>query len=271
MVNNGENTLFWKDLWLGDTLLCEELPHLFSFILNEDASVADWRGLALSEDDMALPLSVQAFQEFERLQNMVVAPNTPVLNHDIKQFVWGGTDYTAAKYYQFMFSRVSCEKGITMIWKTKCLPKLKVFLWLMFNDRLNTKDLMMRKHWQVPDGTNHVLCSHSRLEDREHLFFSCPFAVSCWAFIGVFWDTTRPMLDRVDSVKRSFAGPCFMEAFACVSWKIWKIRNEAIFQSVQPSFRRWKVKFHADMLLHQFRVKSSVIQNLLLWIRQLDS
>jgi hypothetical protein len=39
-------------------------------------------------------------------------------------------------------------------------------------DRLNTKELMQRKNWQVQDGVFCVLCSQHAEESRDHLIFS---------------------------------------------------------------------------------------------------
>jgi hypothetical protein len=56
---SGETILFWKDFWLPNELCCDRFPRLFSFALNEDATVKKvvLNGLA---DLFALPLSVQA-------------------------------------------------------------------------------------------------------------------------------------------------------------------------------------------------------------------
>jgi hypothetical protein len=56
------------------------------------------------------------------------------------------------------------------LWKSKCLPKLKFFAWLLIMDRLNTKDLMSRKHWHIEGGVNCVLCTGNVGETRDHLF-----------------------------------------------------------------------------------------------------
>jgi hypothetical protein len=50
------------------------------------------------------------------------------------------------------------------------MPKLKVFDWLLFLDRLNTKDIMARKCWQIEGGVNCMLCNSQQLETRDHLF-----------------------------------------------------------------------------------------------------
>jgi hypothetical protein len=67
-IGNGETVLFWKDSWHVNGLLCDQFPRLFSFSLNEDATVAE---LAHSPDlssNFLLPLSVQAFEELHQIQ-----------------------------------------------------------------------------------------------------------------------------------------------------------------------------------------------------------
>jgi hypothetical protein len=59
------------------------------------------------------------------------------------------------------------------------MPKLKVFSWLLFMDRLNTKDIMDRKSWNVEGDLNCVLCEEQQRESRDHLFFGCEFAKQC--------------------------------------------------------------------------------------------
>jgi hypothetical protein len=155
------------------------------------------------------------------------------------------------------------------IWKSKMLPKLKVFSWLLYNDRLNTRDLMIRKHWQLNSGSGCVLCATHRLETRDHLFFGCSFAQQCWDAIGIVWNLEMPISNRIILVKRNFDGPCFMEVMACATWNIWKIRNDLIFQNQHPSFGRWKVRFQHDLMLHQYKVKAALIKPLIDWLHEI--
>jgi hypothetical protein len=68
--HNGKTVLFWKDFWVSGEILCEKFPRLFSFALDEDISV---NKIHISEDRFShfvLPLSIEAFQEFECLINV---------------------------------------------------------------------------------------------------------------------------------------------------------------------------------------------------------
>ena len=151
------------------------------------------------------------------------------------------------------------------------MPKLKVFLWLMYYDRLNTKDLMSRKNWHVDGGLSCVLCTSGEIETRDHLFFDCSFAAECWELLDFSWDIQTPIMDRLKHSKQLFRGPCFLEIFACSAWNIWKIRNNLIFHSIVPSLGSWKSKFIADISLHQYRVRGPMVQTLLNWITAIST
>ena len=67
--------------------------------------------------------------------------------------------------------------------------RIKMFAWLMLNDRLNTKDMIKRRHWNVTNEYHCVLCPRSNHEDRDHLFFSCNFSRTIWAYLLVDWQS----------------------------------------------------------------------------------
>jgi hypothetical protein len=186
---------------------------------------------------------------------------------DLRSFCWGNANFTSAWYYKFIFDSLPDHPTMRHIWKSKCLPKLRVFVWLLIMDRLNTKDIMSRKHWQVDGGLNCVLCNLNVRETRDHLFFDCPFVINCWNQLSIVWNNNLLISARILKSKQVFGGPCFIEVFACATWNFWKIRNDYIFRGQIPSFRRWKVRFLSDLDLHKFRVKPSVVQPLSDWSR----
>jgi hypothetical protein len=265
-IGNGDSTLFWKDFWSKGGTLCDQFPRLFSYTLHEDSTVAD---LALSPNlssQFALPLSVEAYGEFIQVQELLSAITIMPETLDARRFVWGNTVYTSAKFYEFLFSAVPVDLTLRAIWKSKSLPKLKVFVWLLFKDRLNTRDIILRRHWHLDSGPSCILCSDQTLETRDHLFFDCTFAKECWTICQITWDLSLPITDRFIASRATFAGPCFMEIFACASWNIWKERNNYIFNQRAPSLDRWKVRFQSDLMLHRFRVKPTLVQPLVDWV-----
>ena len=265
-VGSGRTTLFWKDLWHGSELLADKFDRLFSFAADEDVSVTAMANAAAPLDHFYLPLSEQAYSELEQVQEVLSTYTLDATLTDEKCFTWGTCAYSSRKFYNFMFAQLRQDVSLQAIWKSKSMPKLKVFAWLLLMDRLNTKDLMNRKHWTIDSGMNCVLCSSAVLETRDHLFFGCSFASLCWNFIGIQWDCSRPISSRIAAAHQLFQGPCFMEVVMCAFWNIWRTRNDLIFKELQPSFARWKVLFQNDLLLHQYRIKPSSVQPLSRWV-----
>jgi hypothetical protein len=264
-IGDGTSVLFWKDFLLDGTLLCDKFPRLFSFALDEDISVAS----LCSEEDISskffLPLSIEAFQELQVVQQ--IARDNPLNSeeHDQRRFVWGDK-YSPARYYRFLFEIVPKNEIMIDIWSSKTLPKIKVFLWLLMIDRLNTRDIMSRKNWITDSGTECSLCPTASLETSAHLFLECEFAKSCWNVINIHWPSNSSLAEGFWDAKRSFQGPCFVEVFACAAWNIWKSRNDFIFQAIPFSIDRWKVGFRSDLWLHHYRVKQALVQPLLDWL-----
>jgi hypothetical protein len=266
-IGNGQSVLFWKDFWVNGELLCDKYPRLFSYCLNEDISVATFASSQDAAGIFALPLSVEAYQEFQEVS--VLMNSTEIIDeqNDVRSFVWGDK-YTPSKFYNFLFAQVPQDAALNAIWASKAMPKLKVFLWTLMLDRLNTRDIMLRKNWNLDSGPNCCLCHVSQLETRDHLFFQCEFAATCWDSIGILWSATDDFTARFITARNTFPGPCFLEIMACACWNIWKVRNELIFEGRPCSFNRWKVGFRSDLFLHKFRVKTAFVQPLVDWLLQ---
>lgn len=130
-IHNGDSTLFWKDFWHNDHLLCDVYPQLYSFVLNEDTSVSQMRNLSQLGDAFAIPISVQAFEQYEHISAVLQNMDLSDTRQDVRSYTWGGSDYTAAKLYKFLFAQVDCDPIIKVVWRSRCMHKLKVFLWLI--------------------------------------------------------------------------------------------------------------------------------------------
>lgn len=59
------------------------------------------------------------------------------------------------------------------MWKVKIPPKIKVFLWLMSNNSVLTKDILLRRGWIGSEAC--PFCGKDEYVD--HLFFTCSIAI----------------------------------------------------------------------------------------------
>ena len=70
----------------------------------------------------------------------------------------------------------TCHKHI---WKGNIPPKVKIFVWLMENNAILTKDILIRRGW-VADPK----CSfYDNNKSISHPFFECPVTKVIWGII----------------------------------------------------------------------------------------
>lgn len=54
-------------------------------------------------------------------------------------FIWNASCYTKKRFYKLYFAAMQPPRPFQWIWKTKCVMMIKVFIRLLFSDRLNTR------------------------------------------------------------------------------------------------------------------------------------
>jgi hypothetical protein len=140
-----------------------------------------------------------------------------------------------------------------------------VFFWLLLNDRLNTRNLLRCKRFNVPN-VECVLCSHGVEETMKHLFFDSEFAQLCWTSLHIIWDLSLPVAELIENGKRLFQFDCYMEVVVLAAWCIWIHRNDLIFNGVHISFARWKKEFRDLFLLCKHRAKTSLSNDMSSWL-----
>jgi hypothetical protein len=88
-IGNGSSVLLWKDFWSNGELLCDKYPGLLSYALNEDILVASFASMQDVGFYFGLPLSMEAYQEFQEMPSFMEA--APLDNGiiDTRRFVWG--------------------------------------------------------------------------------------------------------------------------------------------------------------------------------------
>jgi hypothetical protein len=234
---------------------------LYSFALDSDVSL---HSMLACEDlnqlggKFAVPISVQALNELTKidlkLQSLHDDSASRTLFDNWRFFAQNGV-YTSMAFYKYIFSGLQVSYIFRKLWKSKCLNKQKVFIWLILVDRINTGDMMDRRHWHVSSGLNCAVCTASEKETKEHLFFNCTFARKVWRQVGISWASSQSMTAMFESARNSFQGPKFIEVVLCALWRIWKCRNKKIFENIQPSLHGWRAIFKYDLELIIHRVK----------------
>lgn len=259
-VNNGLSTLFWKDNW-NNAVYAEKFPQAFSFASTEDVSVQTFLGTSSLQEAFSLPLSEQAYDELRMIQQEI---REVQLNPRGDDWVcsWGASTFETAAYRRFCFQETTVHPAFRWLWKTKCVPKIKVFGWFLLMDRLNTRNMLKRRHYNIGTNLDCMLCDRRVEETLEHLFFECSFSQRCWNMLNITWSERQHRLEKLQHQRAAHPRDMFMDVFLVAAWSIWKERNNKCFEQIIPSLGAWWRRFVKGFSNLRHRVPTSKVQNI---------
>ncbi len=126
---------------------------------------------------------------------------------------------------------------------TKCVMKIKVFIWLLFYDRLNTKDMLDKKNCASKDANiSYVLRSTSIREILIHLF-SCALLVE-GTRTGFRWNINLNLFQMIVLPRIGLKRKGFLKIMCIACWHIWKRRNEFTIISTHRWINGFKTSKH---------------------------
>jgi hypothetical protein len=244
-----------------------KFPRLYSFAKNKKISVSQFLLNNSLHTQFHLPLSEQAYHEYQDLQEYIQTIQVEQDTKDSWSYLWGTSSYTSSRFYHLPYKNLQPPAPFLWIWNSKCCNKLRVFSWLLLMDRLNTRNILRRKKHKL-EGNNYncVLCSSNVEETAHHLFFSCPFSQECWQHLGIHWNLQSEFFQMMIQSKQQHQNPFFMETFIIAAWHIWKQRNNFIFDRSRPSFSSWKNLFCEEAKLQAFRMRDDKRAAFLLYL-----
>jgi len=223
-------------------MMQHKYPRLYSFTKNKNTSVAQFLTNNTLKAQFYLPLSVQALQEYQNLQEYIQTIQVHPDCKDSWQYIWGNNAYTSSRFYNLPYKNVQPPTPFTWIWNSKFCNELIVFSWLL-----------------LMEGNNYNCVLHNRnLEETTfHLFFGCPFSQNYWQQPDIHWNLGADFFQMITQAKQQFSSTFFMEIFIIGAWQIWKPRNNFIFDRGCPSLVSWKQIFVEEARLQAHRLCDS--------------
>jgi hypothetical protein len=113
------------------------------------------------------------------------------------------------------------------------------------------------------DSYDCPLCNLNSDETFMHLFFHCPFAMSCWNVLGLAPFIQPELLQTLSVFKDVIHQSFFMEIIISMCWAIWSARNDSIFRGFQHSVSSAKATFRREMALVKLRARQNTNQCLI--------
>ena len=164
--------------------------------------------------------------------------------HDRISWRWTTSGvYSAKSCYKALFAGSMIEPSWKLTWKSWAPLRVKISLWLAFQERCWTADRLARC------GLAHaplcLLCDQEP-ETMEHLLAGCAFSRQAWhEILSWYRITDTPLPDSSSdfrdwfslavqnaptSLRRGLASLAILTA-----WRIWKARNACVFNAAVPS------------------------------------
>jgi hypothetical protein len=146
-----------------------------------------------------------------------------ILTHEPDTIRWAlesnGQFSTASLYRELLFPGVK-NRWMMEIWEAKLPLKIRIFLWQVCNDRIQSAEQLIKRNW--PGSIACKMCG--RDETTDHIIFGCSVAIFLWSLgRDVFgWNAIPSGVSNFQDDFLDPAGPkprrILMFFFACVAW-----------------------------------------------------
>lgn len=191
-------------------------------------------------------ISPQAHAKICDLQAVSTQFQPMTATSDVWHYVWGKATFKSTDYYKFFFWEIQSRLVFTGICKRKCTMKIKVFGLLLFNHRLNTHNMLKRRHYNIEDDHNCLLCGLNIEETLDHMIFTRSFSRQCWARLDLDWEPFSNRFHAIQDKRDNQATTMLMEKFLVAAWSLWIERNNKHFRAVDPTIQSWLRIFIKD-------------------------
>jgi hypothetical protein len=118
------------------------IPNLYDYASNKNLLVKDALAVTNLLDIFRLPMSRAAYNEYIVFRENLDSLKGDSDQTDIWVYHWSGGLYSSRQYYKYKFQSIMPPPPFCWIWKAKCVPRIKLFAWLLLVDRLNTRDML---------------------------------------------------------------------------------------------------------------------------------
>jgi hypothetical protein len=201
ITGNGEETIFWEDVWIGAIPLKERFPRLYNLTFSVYITVAKvfvegWGCIRFRR--VLWGKTAQLWQDLKNLCSVAK------LSDGRDRCTWllekSGNFSMKSMYIALKTKNSVCE--FKYCWKVRIPLRVKVFIWLVFKKSILTRDNLLKRGWEVNDKC----CFCCEKETLDHMLFKCPVTRYTWSIVAcVLDDKDIPnSVDDVCSWVRSF-------------------------------------------------------------------
>jgi len=187
----------------------------------------------------------------------LLADHFPLPNQEDKITWKGKEEYSARVLQQLLYMSMEAEVDnvVCSVWMNLVPPKVEVFMWLTLLGRLNTKERLHRKGVL---SANQVACTFCSVqpESLDHVLLQCHISWKVWGSIAedlglelIMHPTFKQFYNACLAIqwKRKNMKRIWISTVFAVTWRLWMVRNEVIFQQKEMNITeichsiKWRV------------------------------
>ncbi|MCH81438.1 ribonuclease H protein, partial [Trifolium medium] len=285
-LGNGEHTSFWEDTWVGNTLLKDRFPRLYSASIQKEATVGE-----LHTDDAAVHWNLAWRRRFfvweeNQLPHLLDLINPITLTDVADCWVWvpEKNGHFSVKSTFSLVSEVAAVQDavspwhgslFSFIWRCPAPAKVTAFAWQLLHDWIPTRSNLHRRHIiHAVDDCLCVLCGESP-ESAAHLFLYCKVALKVWKLVFQWLNLYFALPHSLYSILAYLIHTGEKDLrkgmgmiWKAVVWSLWRHRNsvcfegensnpEKVFEGVIVSTWKWWLNYSkaASSLLYEWRMQ----------------
>jgi hypothetical protein len=233
-IGNGLTSSFWLDKWCGDEPFSTKYKRLFDLSLNKEINVNE----ALSDNCNSLIFRRRLFGVgANMLEDLKKDCEDYCLedSKDMPSWILDKKGFSVKSLY-VKFKRNTIKKSYWFIWKAKIPQRIKVFLWLILENKILSKENLKKKKWHGNVNCNWCGC----LETTNHIFYTCQVASFTWRVIQMaLVSLSIPKIANemfglwLCSFKK-YERNLITIGCSAVLWSLWNIRNDCCFNNISP-------------------------------------
>lgn len=231
----GEGSLisFWHDNWSPFGRLSVVFPTLFSFASDPECTVLSQFDQGVWALKLHPNLSSQANSELEQLLMGLESCHPSQQTQDTRLTSISQRDLSTSYFYKLLTFRGVCWQYKAYVWNNIIPLRHRIFLWLAFRGRLNTRDNMVRKHWSaVAPVSDCELCPAT--ETISHIILRCRPSSLLWYKLELSDSALGAscIATFVEHVHQTDVfGDLWCILFAACAVSTWQARNDRTFNS----------------------------------------
>lgn len=241
-IGNGKTISFWFDSWNGEP-------------------GTDGSGYGLTRPTISLR---DAWPRRQILNSELVVTRDIQFNSEQDVIQWKlepSGIYTSKSIYRVLIGGGKTEWVFNYTWKCPVPPTVKIFIYLVLNDKILSRDVLSRRGMSI--NLNCALCGVCRRETTLHMLFYCHYATTIWRKVSAVLRTkimtaattiqeTWTRSWEVVRQNRGMSRRAWATCCICTVWHIWKQRNRVVF---------------GDNANHPTMVADRVVREYRLWLK----